>query len=166
MGLLEYTHIESDQKPKIVFFFFRWKSQRDKRDDGKISFDRRKDVKSSLFEKSIKNRGVFLFGEPERSHPKKRKIMIWFPISIFILRVSSSFFCNIFFFLLFFSPFRTKVAPCHPIRQPKPVNIIYAVVFIYVKCQQDCKLKRRLYRSSGPVCVSFPPWQPIDFPLV
>jgi hypothetical protein len=78
-GLLEYTHIESDQKPKNSFFFptnvfFPSKeSKRDKRDDGKISFDRRKDVKSSLLEKSIKNRGVFLFGEPERSHPKKRE---------------------------------------------------------------------------------------------
>lgn len=82
--------------------------------------------------------------------------MIWFPISIFIFSVSSPFSATFFSFLFVFSPFRTKVAPCHPIRQPKPVNIIYAVVFIYVKCQQDCKLKRRLYRSSGPVCV-FPP---------
>jgi hypothetical protein len=73
-GLLEYTHIESDQKTQnSLFCFFVEKSQRDKRDDGKISFDRRKDVKSSLLEKSIKNRGVFLFGEPERSHPKKKK---------------------------------------------------------------------------------------------
>ena len=94
------VHVESDQpQNKIILFIYLFSSWESKRRGRKISFDRRKTSKVLSFSKVNKgSRRVRLRWTGKKPPERKRgKMMIWFPISIFIFSISSRFF--IYFFL-------------------------------------------------------------------